>query len=396
MTAMVRRRFLGGPLAALLLAACASGGARDVPRGEPIRIGGLFALTGSDAALDLPAADGARLAVAEINRAGGVLGRPLELIVRDTQTALDVTARVARQLVAEDHVVAVVGFTNTDPLLAAAPPIREAGLPFVTPGATSPRIPAQAGPRVFLACFGDNAQAAAAAEFASARFGRRGYLLHATGVEYTTLLARYFKARFLELGGTLALEDAFPDGNTDLSAQIARLTTLTPPPDFYYVAAMAYDIGPILRQLRAAGLTGPVVGGDAYDAPELLKVAERAADNVFFTTHALMEGDGLAAPLRAFAAAYRAAYGRAPESAFAALGHDAVALLADAIRRAGGTDAAAIQRALEATRGFAGVTGAIGFSAASHVPDKTVTVIGIRDGRPGLAAEVVPRHVPAP
>jgi branched-chain amino acid transport system substrate-binding protein len=183
---LTRRSMLRGLLAAPFATACASGGARSgPPAGEPIRIGGLFALTGDDAALDRPTADGARLAVREINAAGGALGRPLELIVRDTRTALDTTARVARQMVAEDRVAAVIGFANTDPLLAAAPPIRDAGLPFVTPGATSPKIPAQAGPRVFLACFGDNAQAAAGAEFAAPRFGKRATLLGNAGVEYT-------------------------------------------------------------------------------------------------------------------------------------------------------------------------------------------------------------------
>ena len=389
-----RRRFLVGLVALPFAGACAS---LDDPRAlGPIRVGGLFALTGEDAALDRPAADGARLAVRMINAAGGVQGRPLDLIVRDTQTALDLTAQVARQMVAEDRIVAVIGFTNTDPLLAAAPPIRAAGLPFITPGATSPRIPAEAGPRVFLACFGDNAQAAAGAEFAALRFGKRAYLLHNDGVEYTRLLAGYFKTRFAELGGTLILEDRYADKTSDMTAQIAHLKARRVTPDFYYIAAMAYDVGPILNQFRAAGLTGPVVGGDAYDAPELLAQAGPAAENVFFTTHALMPGEGVTSRILSFSNAYRVAYERAPESAFAALGYDAVRLLADAIRRAGGTDAAAVQRALEATRNLAGLTGTISFSATSHVPTKAVTVVTVRGGKLTLAAELVPQKVPAP
>jgi branched-chain amino acid transport system substrate-binding protein len=373
-----------------------SGAPDDRPTGAPIRIGGLFALSGDDASLDIPAADGARLAVEQINTAGGVLGRPLELIVRDTETALDVTARVARQMVAQDRVVAVVGFTNTDPLLAAAPGIRAAGLPLVTPGATSPRIPTQAGPRVFLACFGDNAQAAAGAEFAMLRFGRRAYVLRNEGVEYTRLLAGYFKTRFAELGGTIVLEDSYPNKTSDMTAQITRLRALSEAPNFYYIAAMAYDIGPILNQLRAAGLTGPVVGGDAYDTPALLEQAGPSAENVFFTTHALMPGEGVTSAILNFASAYSLAYKREPESAFAALGYDAVYVLADAIKRARSTDAAAIQRALEATRNFRGLTGAISFSAASHVPTKSVTVIAVRDGKLTLEIELVPQKVPAP
>jgi branched-chain amino acid transport system substrate-binding protein len=392
---LARRRMLAGLLLAPLAAGCARA-ATTTAGTAAIRVGGLFALTGDDAALDRPAADGARLAATEINAAGGLLGRPLELVVRDTRTAAYSTVRAARAVVAEDRVVAVVGFTNTDPLLAAAPTIRAAGLPFITPGATSPRIPAQAGPRVFLACFGDNAQAAAGAEFAAARFGRRACVLRNVGVEYTRLLADYFTRRFVELGGTVAVDDRYPDKTTDVSAHLARVKALPARPDFFYLAAMAYDVGAIVKQYRAAGLAGPIVGGDAYDAPEFLQAAGRDGDNVFFTTHALMEGDDVTAPVRAFAAAYRAAYRRAPESAFAALGYDAVRLLADAIRRAGSLEADAIQAALAATRDFTGVTGSISFPAGHRVPSKSVTVIAVRDGRLTLGATFVPAKVPSP
>lgn len=389
-----RRSILLGLFLAPWLASCATTDGK--PSGPTIRIGGLFALSGDDAGLDIPAVDGARLAVEHINAKGGVLGRPLELVVRDTETALDVTARVARQMIERDQVIAVVGFTNTDPLLAAAPAVRGAGLPFVTPGATSPRIPSQAGPRVFLACFGDNAQAAAGAEFAALRFGKRAYVLRNDGVEYTRLLAGYFKTRFTELGGTVLLEDSYPNKTSDMTRQIARIRQLPERPDFYYIAAMAYDIGPILNQFRAAGLTGPVVGGDSYDAPALLEQAGPSAENVYFTTHALMPGEGVTSAVFNFASAYRLAYKREPESAFAALGYDAVKLLADAITRARGTDPAAIQRALEATRNFRGLTGAISYSAGSHVPTKSVTVVAVRGGKLNLEIELVPQKVPVP
>src|SRR5690242_11471559 len=156
--------------------------------GEPINIGGGFALTGDESALDLPAANGAKLAAKEINAAGGVLGRPIELVVHDTQYKMDLTAQVAKQFVEQDHVIGVIGFTDTDSVLAAGPTIQKAGLPFITAGATSPKIPTQVGNEMFLACFGDNVQAAAGAEYAFKNFGKNGYLLWDKGVEYTTLL----------------------------------------------------------------------------------------------------------------------------------------------------------------------------------------------------------------
>ena len=362
---------------------------------EPIKIGGGFALTGEESALDLPAANGAKLAAKEINAAGGVLGRPVDLIVHDSQYKMDVTAQIAKQFVEEDGVVAVIGFTDTDSVLAAGPTIQAAGLPFITAGATSPKIPTQVGDEMFLACFGDNVQAAAGAEYGFNNFGPNAYLLWDKGVEYTTLLGGYFKDRFTELGGTIVLEDQYDDEATDFSAQIAKIKALPEQPDFYFISAMPYNVGPVIKQFRDAGLTGPIVGGDGYDTPDLLSVAGPAAENVFFTTHALMDATGGTEGIKKFIADYNKEYGHDPENAFAALGYDTMNLIADAITRAGSTDAAAIKKAIEETKDYAGITGSISFGD-SHIPQKGVTIIAVKDGAFTLGAEVVPEKVPAP
>ena len=362
---------------------------------EPIKIGGGFALTGEESALDLPAANGAKLAAKEINAAGGVLGRPVDLIVHDSQYKMDVTAQIAKQFVEEDGVVAVIGFTDTDSVLAAGPTIQAAGLPFITAGATSPKIPTQVGDEMFLACFGDNVQAAAGAEYGFNNFGPNAYLLWDKGVEYTTLLGGYFKDRFTELGGTIVLEDQYDDEATDFSAQIAKIKALPEQPDFYFISAMPYNVGPVIKQFRDAGLTGPIVGGDGYDTPDLLSVAGPAAENVFFTTHALMDATGGTEGIKKFIADYNKEYGHDPENAFAALGYDTMYLIADAINRAGSTDAAAIKKAIEETKDYVGITGSISFGD-SHIPQKGVTIIAVKDGAFTLGAEVVPEKVPAP
>jgi branched-chain amino acid transport system substrate-binding protein len=249
---------------------------------------------------------------------------------------------------------------------------------------------------MFLACFGDNVQAAVGAEYAFKTFGKNAYFLWDKGVEYTTLLGQYFKSRFTELGGTIALEDSYDDKATDFSAQITKIKALSPQPDFYYVAAMPYNIGPLVKQFRDAGITGPIVGGDGYDTPDLVKVGGAAANNVFFTTHALMDATGGTDGIKKFMADYKAEYGNDPENAFAALGYDTVFLMADAIKRAGGTDSAAVKAAIESTKDFPGITGKITFSADSHVPQKGVTVISVKDGKFTLGGEVVPEKVPAP
>ena len=380
-------------MASIVLAACGGGNGGG---SDKIKIGGGFALTGDESALDLPAANGAKLAVKEINAAGGVLGKQIDFIIHDSQYKMDVTAQTAKQFIEEDKVQAMIGYTDTDSVLAAGPTIQAAGIPFITVGATSPKIPSQVGDVMFLACFGDNVQAAAGAEFALGKFGKNAYLLWDKGVEYTTLLGAYFKARFADAGGTIVLEDSYDDKATDFSAQIAKIKALSSQPDFYYIAAMPYNIGPLVKQMRDAGLSGPIVGGDGYDTPDLVSVAGAAANNVFFTTHALMDSTGGTDGIKKFMIAYTTEYGHAPENAFAALGYDSVYLLVDAIKRAGSMDAKGLKSAIEATKGFTGITGAITFTADSHVPQKGVTIIDVENQAFTLGAELVPEKVPAP
>ncbi len=382
--------------AGLILAACAPATGGGGSASGPIKIGGGFALTGAESVLDLPAANGAKLAAKEINAAGGVLGQQIDFIVRDSQYKMDVTAQIAKQLVEEDQVVAMVGFTDTDSVLAAGPTVAAAGIPYVIAGATSPKIPSQVGPNLFLACFGDNVQAAAGAEYGYKTFGPTAYLLWDKGVEYTTLLGGYFKARFTEMGGTIVLEDQYEDSSTDFSAQIAKIKALPEQPAFYYVSAMPYNVGAVVQQFRAAGLTGPIIGGDGYDDPSWVAAAGASANNVFFTTHALNDASAGTDSYKKFFDAYQKEYGKAPENAFAGLGYDAVYLLVDAIKRAGSTDKAAVIKALGETKDFKGVTGSITFGAGVNVPQKAVTMIALKDGAYTLGAEIVPEKVPAP
>lgn len=362
---------------------------------EPIKIGGAFNLTGALASLDVPAADGAKLAVEEINAAGGVLGRPLELVVYDGKTDPATIANIATQMINGDKVVSIIGFTDSDSALALGPIAQRAGVPYVTVGATSPLLPSQIGEFMFLAPFGDNVQAAVGAEFGAKEFGENAYLLYDKATEYTNLLADYFKDAFEHGGGTVVMEDSYRSGDTSFAAQITKLKALTTAPDFLFISAMPDEIGTIVKQVRQAGIELPIVGGDGYDTPLLVQVAGDASHDVYFTTHALMTTDSTP-EVQAFITSYTAKYGSAPENAFAGLGYDAVKLVADAITRAGEPDPAKIRDALQATKDLPGVTGAITYANDQRVPQKQVTVIGIKDQELYLAALEAPSYVPAP
>jgi branched-chain amino acid transport system substrate-binding protein len=363
---------------------------------DTIKIGAPFNVTGALSSLDAPALNGAKLKLKEINDAGGVLGKKLELVIYDTKTDPTVIASVASQLINQDKVPVAFGFTDSDSVLALGPIFQQAGVPFITPGATSPKLPEQIGSDIFLACFGDNVQAAAGAEFVGGKLsGKNVYLLRDNSTEYTTLLAKYFEDAFTHDGGAIIGRDDYKSGDKTFTAQITKLKASATKPDVVYVSAMPDDIGLIVKQMRQAGITQPIVGGDGYDTPLLTQVGGKAANDVYYSTHAYMATDSTPG-IQKFYTDYKAAYGMDPENAFAALGYDTLGLIADAIKRAGSTDPAKIRDAIAATDGFAGITGSITFPKDVRVPAKTVTMIGVKDEKLFLAGEVKPSYIAAP
>ena len=378
--------------AVLLVVGCGGKGG-----GNTIKIGMIYNMTGSQASLDTPSANGAKLAVKEINAAGGVLGKKITLVAYDGKSDAATIGNSATQLAQSDKVVAMLGFSDSDMVMAAAPVAAKAGIMFVTSGATSPKLPDQVPDYLYLACFGDNVQAAAGAEYAfSGLKAKTAYLLIDKGMEYTLLLGKYFKERFTEVGGSIVLEDTYQGGDKDFSAQITKVKGLKKAPDLLYIASGPDDIGTIVKQFRDAGIKKPIMGGDGYDTPLLIQVAGPGSEGVYFTTHSLMDSTLGTDAVKAFITAYQAEYKTPPENAFAGLGYDTVKLIADAIKRAGSADPKAIREALQGTSNLAGVTGSITYQPGSRIPQKGVTVILVKDGKFTLAQEVVPQKVPAP
>ena len=359
---------------------------------EPIKIGEPYNLTGSQASLDGPSRDGGELAAEEINAAGGVLGRPLELVVADGKSDLPTVASVTKKLVDEDKVVALVGLSDTSFVRASAPIAEAAHLPFLDTGGTAPVI-TSIGDYVFMLPFGDNVQAAAGAEFAQGKGWKSAAMLVDEAMDYTKYLAKYFEERFTaeDIGGKVVSRLAYNIGDTDFSAQLTEFKNLDPQPDFLFVSSNPGEIGTIIKQARDMGLNQPILGGDGYDTPLLAQLAGPVS-NVYFTTHEGIYGDSPEA--KTFADAYAKQYGKAPESVFAALGYDGVKLMADAIGRAGTTDGAKVRDALGATKGFKGVTGTITYENGSHIPSKSVALIEVKDGKNQLLDVVVPKVVP--
>lgn len=372
---MLRRYFL--TVSALALAAAA--GPLAAQEGDPIRVAALYALTGGLSSLDGPSLKGAEVHVAQINEAGGLLGRPLELVVFDTRTDQQVTATAAQEAVSSD-VVAGFGQSDTTFVMAAAPTFQEAGIPFVTSGATHPMLPTWVGDNMFMAAFGDDDQSYAIADYAFDTLGlRRVYVWTDNSMDFTRALTQFFTERFLERGGEIIAEDFFMMGDTDFSAQIDRLAAVDPAPDGVFISAIPSEAGLTVRQIREAGIAMPILSGDGFDTQLVAEVpGPELANDVWFSTHTYLADDR--PEVQEFIDAYTAQHGGPPENSFAPLGYDAIGLIANAIETAGSVEPVAIREALAATRDYPAVTGAISYTRENMVPPKPVSIVAVQAG----------------
>ncbi len=354
------------------VALCGTAGARAA---EAVRIGFFMSITGRDASFGEASLNGARLAVDGLNAGGGALGRPVELVVEDDRSLAGESATAAKKLISRDRVVALIGECSSARTLEAAAVAQASGIPLVTPASTSPRV-TQVGDAIFRVCFIDPFQGDVIATFARRRLGlRRAALLVDSTAPYSVGLADYFSRKFVALGGEVVARQTYSGADTDFRAQLTAIRAARPDALFlpgYYVAA-----GLVARQARDLGMHATLLGGDGFEAPQLLDIGGDALDGAYYSTHFAVENTGAAS--RAFVAAYRLRYGVVPNG-LAALTYDAVRLVADALGRAGTTERAALRRALAETKDFPGVTGLTTINARRDA-DKDASIITVRNGR---------------
>ncbi|MEO1240887.1 MAG: ABC transporter substrate-binding protein [Pseudomonadota bacterium] len=376
------------PRKIFLLFALLAGCAADK---EPITFGLLYNLSGGQSALDVQSERGAALALAEVNKDGGVLDQAvIKADIKGNTVSNEVHVKTAALLEQHPQTVALIGLSDTDMARAAASAAMAADRVLLTSGATSPKLPEEFPGHLFLACYGDNVQAAAAAEWLYHDAGaRRVLVIYDPEFEFTRLIKGYFTERFTELGGTvsnaLAVVPASPEISTDNLKEI----------DAVYLALQTAQIAlPAIKRLRLAGLSAPIVGADGFDINDVWATNPQIS-NVFFTTHGYFGADSPNKKARDFTERYEHVYEGERPTAFAGLGFDAVRLLAHALDNYGSADPAIVADALRQVRDFEGVTGAMDFTD-SAVPRKSVTVMKVQNGAAHFLAERIPDSVSAP
>lgn len=382
-------------LSKAMAAAAVIGLVASVPQAraaDPINIVALYNLSaGGLASIDGPSLNGAKLKAKEINDAGGLLGgRMIEITGIDTKNDLKEAATGAKRAVSMAGIVAGIGHSDTTFALASAPLFQAKGIPFVTSGATAPELPDMVGDEMFMACFGDDVQAHAMAEYAYNTLGVHTVVMWTdNAMDYTKGLSKFFQDRFTQLGGKVLLNDIYMTEDKDFSALVSRLKA-NPDAQAVFASSGPDTAGIIIKQIREAGIKLPILGGDGYDTDLISTVpGPDLSTDVYFTTHAYVGLD--TGPANTFRTGYQKAYGVPPENAFAALGYDAMGLVADAIKRAGSTDHAAVTKALAETNGYEAVTGNIAFKNGSRVPSKPVAVMYVDHGKVNLKTTVTPQ-----
>jgi branched-chain amino acid transport system substrate-binding protein len=344
---------------------------------EPIRVASVFARTGIGAEENSPNYRIVRLAAARINAVGGLLGRPLEIVELDTMsTALG--ARQAALDAVQAGVVAVVGPSWSSQGLAMAPVLQQAGIPMIGATTTAPAVTA-VGDFIFRACYTDAQQAAALARFAREDLGAARVLVVTIADDvYSEGLSSDFARVFRELGGTVVEQLRYLQDAMDFTVQVEAVRRLKP--DLVFVAGYTRDSGLLLKQARGAGLTMPFLGGDGWTALEHYPHLDPEKGDNYYTSHWHPDDDSPAT--RRFVDLLFREFG--PHAldmidAGNANAYDAVGLVANAVRRAGSAEPAAIRDSLATTDSYPGVTGTISFKGGRD-PVKSLVVLRITKG----------------
>ena len=353
----------------LALTGCGGGGG-EAPADETYKIGVIAPLTGSVSVYGIAVKNAAEMAKEEINAAGGIGGKMVELVIMDDKGDSTEGVSAFNKLVS-DGITTILGPVTSGVTGAVTSIANSEGVVMLTPTATADTITTESD-YVFRACFKDSYQGIMGAKFLSEAGYTKAAVLYCAGDTYSKGLRDAFIAAAPDYGIEVVVDEATSSmDDTDYTTQATKIAAAGADclfAAYYYNAAGPY----IIPQTRAAGFTGAVMGPDGFDGIVPDYVTGNMADynNVFFTNHYSDEDQN---PIvQSFLANYDAAY-EEPVNALAALGYDGMNMLFKAIGEAGTTEAAAVKAALDGME-FEGVTGTFVLDETG-TPEKSVAII---------------------
>lgn len=354
-------------LAAALVAVVAFAGCKKA-ESATIKIGGIYPLSGAVAVYGVEARNGVQLAVEEINAAGGINGKMVELVAEDDEGNPEKSVNAYKKLTTKDGVKFIIGSLTSGCTQAITSLAQAQKVLVIAPAATMASV-TDAGNYIFRTCFIDPFQGTVGAKFAASDLGaKKAAVLYDVGNDYSVGLYDNFKIAFEAAGGTIAAAESYNTGDKDFNAQLTKIKNANPDvvylPDYYGTVAL------IAKQLRAQGITSPIVGADGWGG-----IVDNAGDEVlngFYSDH--YAADSTDAKVVEFVNKYTAKFSAKPTS-FAALGYDAMYIIKDAIVAAGSVESEAVRAAVEKTSGSY-VTGNLTFDEKRN-PTKSAVILEI-------------------
>ena len=378
-----RQTFL---LPCLLLVLMANGCQPSASSSNEILIGHYASMTGSEATFGISTDNGIKMAVEELNAAGGIRGRKLKLITYDDKGDAREAGTAVTRLVTKDGVVAVIGEVASGLSLAAAPICQEASIPMISPSSTNPKV-TKIGDMIFRVCFIDPFQAHVCAKFAREHEGlkaTKAAILTDQASPYSVGLQDEFEKSFGAMGGTVVSKQTYQAGDQDFSAQLTSIRAAEP--DVIFIPGYYTHVASIILQARKLGITQTFLGADGWDSAKLGEIAGEAINGCFYSNHFSHEDHS--PKVQEFIRKYTAKHQETPD-ALAALGHDSAMILFEAMKKIDSLDGVALAAELAKTKDFDGVTGKISIDADRNAV-KPAFILEMQNGKPKYVTTMKP------
>ena len=379
---------LGKLFAALAGLALTLGFAGQAPAADaaPIKIGVYLPLTGQNAFGGQLELEGVRLAHKEMPT---VLGRPVDLVVVDNKSDKVEAANAVKRLVERDKVVALIGTYGSSLAMAGAEVAEKAKVPGVGTSCTNPLV-TQGKKYYFRACFIDPYQGAAAATYARENLGfKKAAVLMDMTNDYAVGLSSFFTKSFKKQGGDVVATLKYSSGDQDFTAQLTELISKNP--DIVFMPAYFAEGAIIMKQARELGAKFRLMGADAMDNPDTLKLGGKAAEGFLHTTFPYDPAmPNMSEAAKRFTEAWKATYPNKETNVNGALGYNTYFLILDAIKRANSAEPQAIAKALAETKDLPTALGLLSINA-THDAEMPVGIIEYKDGKRVYVGEVTPK-----
>lgn len=308
-----------------------------------IKIGFNVPLTGFAAADGKSALDGAKLAIAQANAQGGVAGQKLELVVYDDQASPKEAVPVAIRLVERDKVVGAVSGSYSGSTRAAAAIFQRGQVPYVVAYAIHPEI-TLAGDYMFRVSAMGEVQGRGGAKLVQ-NLGHKKVVMVTMKNDFGQALAAGFKEAAPKLGLNIVNEYEYALQDRQFGPLVSKVRADNP--EVIYASGYFFTAGPLVSQLRAGGVTAPIIGQEGYDSDKFIEIAGAAAEGTLVTTS--LDRDSDAQATKAFLADYRKATGAGADMV-AASAFTAVNVMVQGLKQTGGKGGEALKAALAAGR----------------------------------------------